>query len=210
MDNGINRPKSTGPASEIRNDSGGSFERDVLPLTGDLYRCALAYTKNAADAEDLVQETMLKAFKAFDRLREDTHFKAWLMRIMRNTWISKYRAEQRRPAESLVGDVCDGQFDSALRDPSGQVLSAESQALRHMLDPDVIAALLALSEDMRETVYHVAIEGMKCREAAELMGVSEGTVLSRMHRIRSNLRQSLGNIALQQGLLPDVDNSNAA
>jgi RNA polymerase sigma-70 factor (ECF subfamily) len=191
-------------------NTGASFDRDVLPLAGDLYRCAYTYTKNAADAEDLVQETMRKAFKAFDRLRDDTHFKAWLLPIMRNTWISKYRTDIRRPAENLIGDIYDGQLDSATREVPDEALSAEYQALRNTLNPDVIAALLALSDDMRETLYYVAIEGLKCREAAEVMGVSERTVLSRMHRIRSNRRRSLGEFARQRGLLDDLDDGHAA
>ena len=86
-----------------------SFERDVLPVAGDLYRRALAYTKNDAHADDLVQETLLKAYKAFDKLRLETHLRAWLLCIMRNTWINNYRADLRRPVETLVGDIADGQ-----------------------------------------------------------------------------------------------------
>jgi len=141
----------------------------------DLYRRALAYTKNDAHADDLVQETLLKAYKAFDKLRLETHLRAWLLCIMRNTWINNYRADLRRPVETLVGDIADGQLDSVVPHGSGHVLSAEHQALRHMLDPELAAALLTLSEDMRETVYYVAVLGMKCREEAELMGVPAGT-----------------------------------
>jgi len=162
-------------SSATAGDSVRSFERDVLPL-----------------ADDLVQETLLKAYKAFDKLRLETHLRAWLLCIMRNTWINNYRADLRRPVETLVGDIADGQLDSVVPHDSGHVLSAEHQALRHMLDPELAAALLTLSEDMRETVYYVAVLGMKCREEAELMGVPAGTLLSRIHRIRTNLRRSLG------------------
>ena len=162
------------------------FERDVLPLTAELYRRAVGYTNNAADAEDLVQETLLKAFNAFDRLRDDTYLRAWLLRIMRNTWISDYRARLRRPAESLVGE-----FDDAAE----HEMSAENQVFRHRLDPDVSAALLSLSAEMRETLYWVAMEGMTYREAADIMGIPEGTVMSRMHRGRASMRRSLGDAA---------------
>ena len=162
------------------------FERDVLSLTADLFRRALGYTKNAADAEDLVQETMLKAYNAFDRLCEDTQFRAWLFRIMRNVWISDYRTRLRRPAENLVDE-----FD----DVAEHVMSAENQVFRHLLDPDVSAALMSLSADMRETLYWVAIEGMTYREAADIMGVPEGTVMSRMHRSRASMRRSLSTAA---------------
>jgi RNA polymerase sigma-70 factor, ECF subfamily len=188
----------------------GSFELDVLPLAGDLYRYALSRTKNAADAEDLVQETLLKAFKAYDGVREDTYFKAWTLTIMRHTWISNYRATERRPAEHLVGDVSDEKLPSTPRDASGDMLSAEHHALRDHLDPDMIDALHALPENMRQTVYYIAIEGMKYREAAAVMGVSEGTVMSRMHRIRQNLRLALGGVAQQRGLLRDTDGRRAA
>jgi RNA polymerase sigma-70 factor, ECF subfamily len=175
--------------------SDGSFEQDVLPLAGYLYRYALSYTKNATDAEDLVQETMLKAFKAFDRVREDTYFKAWTLTIMKNTWISNHRATTRRPAEHLIGDLDDEQLASSGRDASEHVLSAEHYALRKLLHSDVINVLHGLPEHMRLTVYYVAIEGMKYREAALVMGVSEGTVMSRMHRIRTSLRLSLGDVS---------------
>ena len=186
------------------------FERDVLPLAGDLYRYALSRTKNAADAEDLVQETMLKAFKAYGGVREDTYFKAWALTIMRHTWISNYRATTRRPAEQLIGDVSDEQLPSFSRDASEDMLSAEHHALRDLFDPDMFDALHALPEHMRRTVYYIAIEGMKYREAAAVMGVSEGTVMSRMHRIRTNLRLALGGVAQQRGLLRDADDRRAA
>ena len=101
----------------------GSFELDVLPLAGDLYRYALSRTKNAADAEDLVQDTLLKAFKAYDGVREDTYFKAWTLTIMRHTWISNHRATERRPAEHLVGDLSDEKLalTRALNLPTMQV-----------------------------------------------------------------------------------------
>lgn len=181
-----------GEPNDSRNDSAAeqvscpSFERDVLPLAPELYRRAVGYTKNAADAEDLVQETLLKAYNAFDRLRADTYLRAWLLRIMRNAWISDYRARLRRPAESLVGEVDDG---------TDHAVSAENQVFRHLLDPDVSAALFALSTEMRETLYWVAVEGMSYRETAEIMGVPEGTVMSRMHRSRASMRRSLGDAA---------------
>ncbi|EHB59109.1 RNA polymerase, sigma-24 subunit, ECF subfamily [Mycolicibacterium rhodesiae JS60] len=162
------------------------FERDVMPFTAELYRRALGYTMNAADAEDLVQETMLKAYNAFGRLGEDAHLRAWLLRIMRNTWISDYRARLRRPDENLVG---------AVDEASERAMSAESQVFRHQLDPDLRAALLSLSTEMRETLYWVAVEGMTYRETADIMGVPEGTVMSRMHRSRASMRRSLGHVA---------------
>ncbi|SBS77077.1 RNA polymerase sigma factor [uncultured Mycobacterium sp.] len=185
MSNGIEGSDAS-KASAAEQNSCSSFERDILPFTADLYRRAVGYTKNATDAEDLVQETLLKAYNAFDRLREDTYLRAWLLRIMRNTWISDYRARLRRPAESLVGEVDEG---------SERAQSAENQVFRQLLDPDVREALFSLSTEMRETLYWVAIEGMSYREAADIMGVPEGTVMSRMHRSRASMRRSLGDAA---------------
>jgi RNA polymerase sigma-70 factor (ECF subfamily) len=167
------------------------FEREVLALSGDLRRRAWSYTKNDADADDLVQETLLKAFRAFDRLREDTNLRGWLVCIMRNTWISNYRTAQRRPAEVLSGDFADGHLDSGALPEAARTSSAEHQALRHVMDPNLLAALLALPADTRKTIYYVAVCGMGSREAAEIMGIPEGTVLSRMHRFRIKLRESL-------------------
>jgi RNA polymerase sigma-70 factor (ECF subfamily) len=185
MNDGIEEYDSSKDSATEQN-SCPSFERDILPLTAELYRRALGYTKNASDAEDLVQETLLKAYNAFDRLREDTYLRAWLLRIMRNAWISDHRARQRRPAESLVGEVDDG---------ADYAVSAETQVFRQVLDPDVSAALLSLSTEMRETLYWVAVEGMSYRETADIMGVPEGTVMSRMHRSRASMRRSLGDAA---------------
>lgn len=167
------------------------FEQAVLPYTAELHRRALGYTSyHNADAEDLVQETLLKAFNAFPRLHDHTYLRAWLLRILRNTWIAHYRNGLRRPAERLEGDLADARFHHA-----ASVGSAESQVLRDMLDPDVAAALLSLSTDMRQTLYLVAIEGMTYREVADIMGVAEGTVMSRMFRTRADMRQSLDRAA---------------
>ncbi|MBB5167544.1 sigma-70 family RNA polymerase sigma factor [Mycobacterium sp. AZCC_0083] len=180
--------------SASRSDSYRSFERDVLPLTADIRRVALRYTNNRHDAEDLVQETLLKAFKAFDGLAENSYYRAWLLTIMRYTWISDYRAAARRPSESLVANVADHESTIPARSARDDSASAEHQVLRHLMDDDVREAVLALSAEMRETVYLVAIEGMKHREAAEVMGISPSTVMSRMHRIRHVMRQRLADI----------------
>jgi RNA polymerase sigma-70 factor (ECF subfamily) len=194
-----------GSVSAKRDDSCGRFERDVLPLTGVLHRYAFAYTRNKADAEDLVQETLLKGFKAFDRVSDNTNFKAWLLTIMKNAWISNHRAAIRRPAERLVPDVADHQSASASAEAAS---SAENMALRDVIDGDVRQAVLDLSEELRRTVYFVAIEGMKCYEVAEVMGVSPGTVFSRLHRCRRYLRRSLSDVARRRGM--DENDCSAA
>lgn len=168
----------------------GDFEQDVLPFRTQLYRYALSRTKNAADAEDLLQETMLSAFTAYGGLRPDSHLKSWLMTIMRNTWIDGYRVASRRPVETTLDDAIDAQaaMSSAVtRDRR----SAESRLLDADFDPDVVDAMGCLSEPMRRTVFLVAVMGLGSREAARVLGVSPGTVLTRMHRSRDTLRRKL-------------------
>lgn len=170
-----------------RDSRDADFARAVLPLTGDLQRRAYAYTRNVADAEDLVQETLLRAYRAFDRLGSDPNLRAWLLCILRNVWISKYRSTQSRPVETLIGTFDDSQVGGAARGTH----SAEHLVLREMPDPKVRAALSALPDAVRLTVYYIAVVGLSCREVAALMGVPEGTVMSRMHRGRLRLRRSL-------------------
>jgi len=166
----------------------GSFDDDVAPLRGELYRYAVGLTRNTADAEDLVQDTMLRAFKAYGKLRPDTFVKAWLFTIARNTWFSTCRAARRRH-EVLVADTNDVDHRPTTAEHQGS--SAENEALRDEIDPELLAALLGLPEEMRTTVFHVVVGDMLCREAAELLGVSTNTVLTRMHRSRNALRRAL-------------------
>ncbi|MGB3484653.1 MAG: sigma-70 family RNA polymerase sigma factor [Mycobacterium sp.] len=173
-------------AGQVRPD----FEREVMPLLADLRRRALAYTHNAADAEDLVQETLLKAYRAFATLGRDRYLKAWLLRIMRNTWINNYRAGLCRPTEALVGDLTDGNLD-IVSQWSRHECSAEHIALRGMADPGTVAALSSLPEKVLLTVYYIAIVGLSYREVSTAMNVPPGTVMSRMHRGRLLLRRSL-------------------
>ncbi|ORB28707.1 sigma-70 family RNA polymerase sigma factor [Mycolicibacterium parafortuitum] len=174
-------PKCAAPQREQRADD-TEFERAALSLAPMLKRRAYGYTGNAADAEDLVQETLLKAYRAFPRLGPDPYLKAWLLSILRNTWIAKYRAAQCRPAETLTAEFQDGDTGA---------VSAEELVLRDIADDRLVAALAELSEPMRLTVYYTAVEGMSCREVARVMGVPEGTVMSRMHRGRAQLRRRL-------------------
>lgn len=183
---------TTEPTESGRSGAGiGDFELTVVPLTGDLYRRAYAYTRNAADAEDLVQETLFKAYRAFGTVGSDCRLNAWLLSIMRNTWISSYRATVRRPAETLVGDLTDGQLEAASGYASREALSAEHLALGDMASPEVVAALSALPEPLRLTLYYVAVLELTCHEVAAVMGVPKGTVMSRMYRGRRRLRRAL-------------------
>ena len=168
----------------------GSFERDVLPYRTQLFHYALSRTKNVADAEDLVQDTMLSAFRAYPGLRPESHVKSWLFTIMRNTWIDGHRLSSRRPVETPMDDTTDSKTASS-SPPIRDHRSAESQALDVHFDPDVAEAMGSLSESMRETVFLVAVVGLDSRDAARVLGVSPGTVLTRMHRSRQTLRGQL-------------------
>ncbi|MGW0160150.1 sigma-70 family RNA polymerase sigma factor [Mycobacterium sp. NPDC003323] len=162
-----------------------AFERDVREHLDVLRRGAYRMTRNSADAEELVQETLLKAFAAFGSFQQGTNLRAWLFRIMSNTHIGNYRKAQRRP-EYLTDDV------AALGVP-GLIgaQSAEAQVLDSMPDDAVTTALAALPEQFRDVLCYAAIDGYSCREIAELMQTPMGTVLSRLHRGRTLLRAAL-------------------
>ncbi|ULN50654.1 sigma-70 family RNA polymerase sigma factor [Mycolicibacterium goodii] len=176
---------------ELRGEHRPDFQNEVKPLLGDLHRRAYAYVRDTSDAEDLVQETLLRAYRAFDRLGENYQLMPWLLAIMRNTWISRYRAAKRRPAESLVGEFLETYVDVSSRGTSGETRSAEDAALRNMSDPAVVAALSDLPESLRLTMYYTAIVGMSCREVSTLMDIPKGTVMSRLHRGRHQMRRAL-------------------
>jgi RNA polymerase sigma-70 factor (ECF subfamily) len=174
-------------------DPSVQFVRDVLPLVDQLYRAARRYTRSAADAEDLVQETMVKAYAGFHNFNAGTNVRAWLFRILTNTWISSYRTAQRRVDEVLAADVTDVQQNAA----GGQ--SAELAALEAMGDEEVRDALQALPEGQRLVVYYADVEGFRYKEIAEILDVPLGTVMSRLHRGRANLRALLVDVAAVRG-----------
>jgi RNA polymerase sigma-70 factor (ECF subfamily) len=173
-------------------DPAALFIRDVLPLVDQLYRAALRYTRTPADAEDLVQETMAKAYAGFHSFRAGTNLRAWLYRIMTNTWISSYRTAQRRPDEVLSADVTDVRLSAATP-------SAELAALDAMGDDEVLDALRALPEGQRMVVYYADVEGFRYKEIAAIMDMPLGTVMSRLHRGRRNLRALLIEVAAARG-----------
>lgn len=176
------------------------FERDVTPLLPGLYRQASRMTNSHADAEDLLQETMFKAYRAFRTFRADTNFGAWLYRIMTNTYINGYRARQRRPAEYPIEQFTDMQLAAdAQQFPTGQ-RSAEDQVLEMLPDDDIKSAMQALPDQFRTAIYYADIEGYRCREIADLTDAPIGTVLARLHRGRRQLRRRLVNVARERGL----------
>lgn len=167
------------------------FEDEVLPLLDRLYAAALRYTRNPTDAEDLVQETVVKAFRSFHQYEQGTNLKAWLYRVLHTTFLSMQRARGRRPLEATLEDV-EGMGDAERAfSGSGVGASAESEALAAIGSDDIRDALAGLPAPFRLAVYLADVEGFAYREIAEVMGTPVGTVMSRLHRGRTALRAAL-------------------
>jgi RNA polymerase sigma-70 factor (ECF subfamily) len=166
------------------------FDQQIRPYLDQLYPAALRMTRNRADAEDLVQETLTKAYTAYHQFTPGTNLRAWLHRILANTFINSYRKTKREPA---ITPGADPQQDWQLgRDPlSGPARSAEAEALDKITDSAVLSALRELPDDFKTTIWLADVEGYPYREVAAMMGTPIGTVMSRLHRGRSKLRQQL-------------------
>jgi RNA polymerase sigma-70 factor (ECF subfamily) len=165
------------------------FERDVIPQLGRLFPAALRMTKNATDAEDLVQETSVKAYAAFHHFRPGSNLMAWLYTILTNTFINAYRKRRREPQHPFGSEIPDWQL--AANPLATLAPSAEAEALNGLTDPRIVRALRDLPEGFRVAVYLADVEGYQYKEVAEIMGTPIGTVMSRLHRARARLRRDL-------------------
>lgn len=176
------------------------FAEEALPLLDQLYGAAMKMTRNPQDAQDLVQETFLKAYSAFSSFTEGTNLKAWLYRIMTNSYINTYRKKQREPYLGVVEELEDWQMGGAESTTATAARSAEAEAIDRTPATVVTDALNALPEDFRMAVYLADVEGFSYQEIADIAGVPIGTVMSRLHRGRARLRKALGEYANEQGV----------
>ncbi len=183
------------------------FQRDALPLLDSLYAGALRMTRNPADAEDLVQETMMRAYRSFDRFEEGTNLKAWLFRIMTNAYINTYRKKQREPMKVSHNEIEDFDLYRELKqhDPQWDA-TPENIVLANLVDSDIIEAIDDLPEQFRLAVVLSDVEGFSYAEMAEIMDVPLGTVMSRLHRGRKALQKRLWDIARDKGIVKGPPN----
>ncbi|KAA0083445.1 sigma-70 family RNA polymerase sigma factor [Mycolicibacterium sp. P9-64] len=171
------------------------FTTDVSLLTDQLRRAARRYAGQHADAEDLLQQTLMQAWKSYPTFEPGTNMRAWLFRIMANTWINRYRTAQRRPSELLVAEYLD---EGTARRGS----AVEDAVLDGFPAPDVRQALQSLPESQRILLYYVYVEGRKLKEISATTGLPVGTIMSRLHRARKFLRANLAEFALEYGYAP--------
>ena len=181
------------------------FERDAMQYSRQLYSAAMRMTRNPADAEDLVQETYLKAYRAYHTFQAGTNLKAWLYRILTNTYINKYRKESRRPSEVDLGTVEDLYLYRRIGSEESVEASrtTEERVLDGLVESDIKAAVEELPENFRMPVLLADLEGFSYKEIAEILDIPIGTVMSRLHRGRKAMQKRLWEFAKQRGLLPE-------
>jgi RNA polymerase sigma-70 factor (ECF subfamily) len=187
--------------------TGWDFETAAMPYLDPLYNAAYRMARNAQDAEDLVQETYLKAYKYYDKFEEGTNLKAWLFKILKNTFINSYRKKQQTPPKADFADI-EGSFESIVSDqapPHVGSVDPEEELLEDVLDEDVQQALEELSEDYRMVVLLADLEGFAYKEIADILEIPVGTVMSRLYRARRQLEEVLLKYAREHGYMRGVE-----
>jgi len=185
-----------------RSDLESRFEAEALPLLPGMYSAAYRLTRNPSDAEDLVQETFLRAYRAFHQFESGTNLKAWLYRILMNTFINSYRKRQREPQTVSDDEIADWYLYSKMNE-AGLEPSAETSVIESLPDEEVQEALSSLPEQFRVAVLLADVEGFSYKEIAEITGVPIGTVMSRLHRGRKALQKRLWDVVRERGLVRD-------
>jgi RNA polymerase sigma-70 factor, ECF subfamily len=189
------RARRPGQRPSVEAELSARFAREAVPLRDTLYRRAFRMSRNHADAEDLVQEAMMKAYAGFHAFRPDTNMRAWLLRILVNSYISDYRKKQRQPVQYSTEQVTEQRLvDSYTRCAQAELRSAEDQALDSLPDNDIRSAMQALPQQFRDVVYYADIEGLCYEQIAAIMNTPTGTVASQLHRGRRQLRRLLGDV----------------
>ena len=192
---GRRESQETDPATKAPRQLAARFERDALPYLVQMYPAALRMTRNCTDAEDLVQETFTRAYESFGQFEPGTNIKAWLYRILINTFFNCRRKRRREPRLAQDGEIHDWQLADVGSHASSGLGSAETEVLDHIPDSSVKHALHELPESFRTVVYLADVEGYPCREIASILGTPVGTVMSRHHRGRRQLRHLLEDCA---------------
>jgi len=186
-----------------------TFTQEAMQHAGQLYSAALRMTRNKSDAEDLVQETFLRAYRGFHGFEEGTNLRAWLFRILTNTYINSYRSKQRRVQETDLNDVEDLYLYRRLPDIAQASRSAEDTLFDLFTDDEVKAALEGLPESFRVPVLLADVEEFSYKEIAEMLDIPIGTVMSRLHRGRKAMQKALADFALERGLLARTPTSDS-
>ncbi|MGN7189832.1 sigma-70 family RNA polymerase sigma factor [Curtobacterium sp. MCBA15_004] len=205
LDHDADEPEPADEKTVSEHELRALFEDQALPFMDQLYGAAMRMTRNPADASDLVQETFVKAYAAFRQFRQGTNLKAWLYRILTNTFINTYRKNQRNPYQGTIDELEDWQLGGAESvTQSVSARSAEADAIDHLPSSAVKDALQSIPEDFRMAVYFADVEGFSYQEIADIMKTPVGTVMSRLHRGRRLLRGLLADHARETGIVPDA------
>ncbi|MGH8943368.1 MAG: sigma-70 family RNA polymerase sigma factor, partial [Acidimicrobiia bacterium] len=182
-----------------------NFEQDAMQYARQLYSAAMRMTRNPSDAEDLVQETFLKAYRAYHTFEEGTNLKAWLYRILTNTYINKYRKDSRRPSEVDLGSVEDLYLyrNIGSEESAEAARTTEDRVLDGLVESDIKKAVEDLPENFRLPVLLADLEGFSYKEISDILDIPIGTVMSRLHRGRKAMQKSLWEYAVKRGLVPE-------